>query len=81
MNAAVGPPICTREPPSAETTTPAMTAVNSPMAGGVSQGWIAASSAAVLSGMLAIPRAIASGRAMTATVSPAPRSAKNRDLA
>ena len=34
MKAPVGPPICTRLPPSAEIRKPATTAVNSPTAGG-----------------------------------------------
>lgn len=55
-------------------TNPATTAVYSPIAGGESQGWIARSSSATLCGIEAMPRAIASGSAMMATVTPASRS-------
>ncbi len=64
MNAPVGPPICTRDPPSAEMTRPATIAVTIPAAGLMP---------------LAIAKAIASGRASTPTVKPATRSAPNRD--
>ena len=60
-NAPVGPPICTREPPSAEIRTPAMIAVISPSRG---------------LAPLAIPSAIANGRATIATVRPASASAR-----
>lgn len=62
MKAAVGPPICTREPPSAEIRKPAMIAVCSPFSGGAP---------------LAIASAIASGSATTATVRPARASLRN----
>jgi len=78
MNAAVGPPICTRLPPSADTMNPATTAVNRPIAGGVSQGEMRCKSSATFCGMLAMPSAIANGRAITATVTPAVRSPKKR---
>ena len=55
-----GPPICTREPPSAETTKPATMAVNRPASGFRPE---------------AMAKASASGRATAATVSPAARSA------
>ena len=61
MKAAVGPPICTRDPPSAEIRKPAMMAVEMPLSGVVP---------------LAIASAIASGRATMATVSPATASAR-----
>ena len=61
MNAAVGPPICTFEPPKKEIRKPAMIAVCRPFSGVVP---------------LAIASAIASGRAMIATVSPASASAR-----
>ena len=62
MKAAVGPPICTREPPSAEIRKPAMMAVCSPFSGVVPE---------------AIASAIANGRATMATVSPATASLRN----
>ena len=61
MNAPAGPPICTREPPSAEIRKPAMIAVKSPDSG---------------LRPLAIAKAMASGSATTPTVSPAPRSSR-----
>ncbi len=54
--APVGPPICTREPPSSEIRNPATTAVTSP--------WLGVAP-------LAMPSAMASGSATIATVSPA----------
>ena len=54
--APVGPPICTREPPSSEIRNPAITAVTSPWLG---------------EAPLAMPSAMASGSATIATVSPA----------
>src|SRR5262245_31169464 len=60
-NAPVGPPIWTREPPSAEIRKPATIAVTNPSRG---------------LAPLAIPSAIASGSATTATVSPAIASAR-----
>jgi hypothetical protein len=72
MNAAVGPPICTRLPPSAEIRNPAMIAVKIPSAG-------AGNGVACPAGTLAIPSASASGSAIMPTVKPAitslPRSA------
>ena len=62
MKAAVGPPICTREPPSAEIRKPAMIAVCRPFSGVVPE---------------AIASAIASGSATMATVRPAMASALN----
>ncbi len=59
MKAAVGPPICTREPPSSEIRKPAMIAVCRPTAGDAPD---------------AIASAIDSGSATIATVSPASRS-------
>ncbi len=56
MKAAVGPPICTRDPPRAEIRKPAMIAVCRPFSGPAP---------------LAIASAIASGSATTATVKPA----------
>lgn len=61
MKAAVGPPICTREPPKAEIRKPAMIAVCRPFSGVAPE---------------AIASAIASGRATMATVSPASASAR-----
>ena len=61
-NAPVGPPIWTRDPPSADTRNPATIAVISPLSGDAP---------------LAMPSAIASGKATTATVNPATRSARN----
>ena len=55
-NAPVGPPICTREPPSKEIRNPAITAVTKPWLGDAP---------------LAIPKAIARGSATMATVNPA----------
>ncbi len=63
MNAAVGPPICTRLPPRREMRKPAMTAVRMPSAG-------AGSGVAAPAGMLAMPSASASGRAISPTVMP-----------
>jgi hypothetical protein len=56
MKAPVGPPIWKREPPSAEMSSPATTAVSSPLSGVVP---------------LATASAIASGSATIATVRPA----------
>ena len=64
MNAPVGPPICTREPPNTEITSPAMIAVTIPDAGLMP---------------LAIANAIASGSASTPTVKPATTSVPRRD--
>ncbi len=61
-NAPVGPPICTRLPPSAEIRNPAMIAVHNPCAGVTPD---------------AIPNPIANGNATTPTVIPAARSAAN----
>ena len=61
MKAAVGPPICTREPPTAEIRKPAMMAVLMPLSGVVP---------------LAMASAMASGRATIATVRPAMISAR-----
>jgi hypothetical protein len=58
-NAPVGPPIWNRLPPSADITKPATAAVSSPTSGRTPD---------------AIASAIANGRAITATVSPAIRS-------
>ena len=62
MNAPVGPPICTRLPPSAEIRNPATTAVTRPVTG---------------SAPLAIAMARLSGMATMATVTPVNRSARN----
>ena len=62
MKAPVGPPICTRLPPSAEIMKPAMIAVVSPVAGLAPE---------------AIAMAIDSGSATSATVTPAKASAAN----
>ena len=62
MKAPAGPPICTREPPSAEMMKPAMMAVKMPASGLTPE---------------AIANAIASGSATTPTVMPAIRSAEN----
>ena len=62
MKAPVGPPICTRLPPSSETTNPATTAVMIPFSGDTPE---------------AIPKAIANGRATMPTTRPAIRSAEN----
>ena len=56
MNAPAGPPICTRDPPRAEITKPAMIAVKMPASGFTP---------------LAIAKAMASGRATIPTVRPA----------
>lgn len=56
------PPICTRLPPSSETTNPATTAVMIPFSGDTPE---------------AIPKAIANGRATMPTTRPAIRSAEN----
>lgn len=61
MNAAVGPPITTREPPRAEMMKPAMMAVKMPCSGLTP---------------VAMPKAIASGNATTPTVSPATKSCR-----
>ncbi len=66
MNAAVGPPIWTREPPSAEIRKPATIAVWSPLSGVVPE---------------AIAIAMASGSATTATVRPATTSARKSSSA
>ena len=57
--APVGPPICVREPPKAEITKPATTAVYRPACGVTPE---------------AMPKAIASGKATRPTVTPARRS-------
>ena len=57
----MGPPICTREPPSSEMMKPAMIAVKIPACGGIPE---------------AIAKAIASGSATIPTVMPAVRSAR-----
>ncbi len=62
-NAPVGPPICTRLPPSAEMRNPAITAVYSPRSGGTPE---------------AIANARASGSATIPTTTPAIRSRINR---
>src|SRR5690606_14647303 len=59
--APVGPPTCTREPPSAAIRNPATTAVIRPLSG---------------EAPLAMPSAMASGKATMATVSPASASAR-----
>jgi len=64
MNAPVGPPICTRLPPSSEISNPPMTAVISPLAGSAPD---------------AIAMAMLSGSATIATVTPAIRSARNNE--
>ncbi len=64
-NAPVGPPIWTRVPPSAEIRNPAMMAVQIPCTGVTPE---------------AMAKPIASGSAMTPTVMPAVRSAKNAAL-
>src|SRR5665213_997681 len=61
-NAPVGPPNCTREPPSAEIMNPATIAVHNPRPGVTP---------------LAIANAIASGNATTPTITPAVRSPRN----
>ena len=61
MNAAGGPPICTREPPNAEIRKPATIAVCRPLSGVVPE---------------AMASAIASGSATMATVRPATASAR-----
>ena len=63
--APAGPPICTFDPPSSETSAPPMMAVMSPCSGLTP---------------LAMPKAMASGRATQATVRPAPRSAMKSGL-
>ena len=65
MNAPAGPPICTRLPPSAEMMKPAMMAVNNPASGFSPE---------------AMAKAMASGSATTATVSPAAKSLAKRAL-
>ncbi|OPZ75571.1 MAG: hypothetical protein BWY82_00205 [Verrucomicrobia bacterium ADurb.Bin474] len=72
MKAAVGPPIWTRLPPSAAIRKPANIAVKIPSAG-------AGNGVAVPAGMLAIPSARASGRAISPTVTPAIRSEDRSD--
>ena len=62
MKAPVGPPICTRLPPSSDTTKPAITAVMIPFSGLTPE---------------AMPKAMASGRATMPTMMPAIRSAAN----
>ena len=62
MNAPVGPPICTLLPPSRETIKPPMMAVIRPFSGVTP---------------LAIPKAMASGRATMPTMMPAMKSAAN----
>ena len=62
MNAPVGPPICTLLPPRAEMTKPATMAVMIPFSGDTP---------------LAIPKAMANGRATMPTIRPAMRSAMN----
>ena len=59
MKAPVGPPICTRLPPSNETTNPAITAVMMPFSGDTPE---------------AMPKAMANGRATMPTMTPAIRS-------
>ena len=63
MKAPAGPPICTRLPPSSETSKPATMAVKMPACGGRPE---------------AMAKAMASGSATTATVRPAPRSPARR---
>ena len=65
MKAPVGPPICTREPPSAEINKPATMAVQMPALGEAPE---------------AMANAIASGRASTPTVMPDEMSATSCDL-
>jgi len=62
MKAPVGPPICTRDPPSAEIRKPATMAVQMPAVGDMP---------------LAMAKAMASGSASTPTVRPADRSPAN----
>ena len=62
INAPVGPPICTREPPSAEIMNPPMTAVKIPASGLTPE---------------AMAKAMANGSVTMPTVRPAVRSAKN----
>ena len=62
MKAPVGPPICTREPPRADTTKPPMMAVRMPCEGDTPE---------------AMPKAMASGRATMPTMRPAMASAAN----
>ena len=62
INAPVGPPIWTREPPSAEMINPAMTAVKMPASGLTPD---------------AIAKAMARGSATIPTVRPAVKSARN----
>ncbi len=59
MKAPVGPPICTREPPSSEISRPATMAVQMPAVGDMPE---------------AMAKAMASGSASTPTVMPAERS-------
>src|SRR5574343_48322 len=63
MKAPAGPPICTDQPPRAEIRKPATMAVTRPASGLTPE---------------AIAKAMASGRATTPTVTPAPRSARKR---
>ena len=62
MNAPVGPPICTFEPPKSETMSPATMAVMIPFSGVTPE---------------AIPKAMASGSATMPTMMPASRSVVN----
>ena len=63
INAPAGPAICTEEPPSSDTSAPAMIAVQMPASGFRPE---------------AIANAIASGKATMPTVKPAPAFLKNR---
>lgn len=65
MNAPVGPPICTRLPPSAEIMKPAITAVIIPLFGDTPE---------------AIPNAMASGNATIPTIMPEETSLKKSVL-
>ena len=65
MNAPVGPPICTRDPPRAEMMKPAMIAVKMPASGFAPE---------------AMAKAMAKGRAMMPTVMPAMMSVVKRAL-
>ena len=65
INAPVGPPICTRLPPNAETKKPPMMAVRIPCEGETPD---------------AIPKAIAKGNATMPTIKPAMASAANFSL-
>lgn len=64
MNAPVGPPICTEQPPRADTMNPPIMAVMSPIVGLTP---------------LAMPKAMASGRATMPTTMPAMRSVLKRE--